>query len=155
MICEPAADRRIDLAGQIDHFLGLMIGNYASPFVASLVSLLPEDIQARDQAPRRADGVAEGLNHPVVMSLACRPITARRQSGRGGLEGGVVCDVELPVGAQGVQPRVDQIALDDAEKLTDLLWSGLVLSQPTELQPVVQAHASSRSRRFWVPGEPL
>jgi len=121
----------------LPHFIRLRLRHRTRSVVIGDVALLAEDIELRDGrgfCPKRE---FEGLNDAVMMVRSFRLVSGGRQSGGGKLQGGVICNVELPVGNERRCLAGLQIPISNGEEVGDLLPACLVLLEPSELEPVL------------------
>lgn len=149
MVCpEPCLNAVAKHLGKIAHFASFRIGNRVRPLVVREVPLLAKDVELPDGGCFEAEREFQRLNDAIVMVPPLGFIPGGGQRRGCELEGRVIRDGELPIGNQCRCLAGFQIPIRDGEQVSDLLWARLVLLEPSEFEPIWQAHARHRSGRF-------
>jgi len=144
VVCaKPRGNVRSKTLRELQHLRRVLIRDRSRALVAADVSPLAKLIELGDERGLRANREPQRLKYPKVMALTGSAIPGRR------LKRGVVGYVQAPVRTQVRRLRISEVAVDDAEQLADLLPTGLVLHQPSALEPLLQAHARLRSGTIW------
>ena len=150
-LAQPGSNVVGDALRKLPHLSRFAFGDSTGSLVASDVPLLPKSVESADDPSIRADRELERLDDPVVVLIAARPEPGRRQCRSRRLEGGVVRDVEPPVGGETRSLAIGQVAVDDGEKIRDLPGARAVGQYPTVSLPVAQGHRDLLSRTEAVP----
>src|SRR5208283_4956657 len=83
---------------QTEHLFDFELRYGFSPLVVRNVALLPEQVELLNLVPFQANREFDGLDDPVMVICALSLVATGGEGGCGELQGGVVGDVELPIG---------------------------------------------------------
>ncbi len=116
---EPLLDSPAQLTGECGHFFRFLVGNDAAHFVAREIAFLAEGIEAANESRVRSYRKLQGVKHTVVVSLSGSAVTRSRERSGGRLQGGIIRDVEPPVGAEARDTAFMQVAVCEREQILD------------------------------------
>jgi len=142
-----AHDAAAKCFSKLPHLLCLRLRKSVSPLVVGDIALLAKHVELPNQSRLNAEGEFKRVNHAVVMVGAFGFVPGRGQGSGGKLESRAICDVELPIRNQVRRLAGLQISIGDGEEAGDFLPTRLVLLEPSEFEPVLQAHSRHRSEK--------
>lgn len=123
---QPRCNLIADLLSQQKHLLRFLVGRDSCPFISADVSLLPELIKMGNQTRRRVDRISEGLNDSIVMRFPAGAITGCGKGNGRRLQGGIVGNIQTPVGAETGRLAISQVALDQGKQIRNLIRACLM-----------------------------
>ena len=147
ILADPCFDADTKCLSKLPHLLRLGFRNGVRPLVVGDIAFLPKHVEFSNHGRVDAEGQFKRLNHAVVMVAALSVVPSDGQSSGGKLEGCVIRNVELPIGNQIRRLAGLQISIGDGEEVGDLLPTCLVLLEPPEFEPVLQAHSRHQSEK--------
>ena len=147
ILSNPRLDAAAKGFGKLPHLFRLRLRNGVCPLVVSDIALLAKHVELRNHGRVEAEGEFKRVNDAVMMVAALGSIPGGSQRSGGKLEGRVICNVELPVGNQVRSLAGLQISIGDGEEVGDFLPTRLVLLEPSELEPILEAHSRHRSEK--------
>jgi len=110
-------------------------------FVVADVPLPSESVQQIYRCGVESNREAKRENGPLMRAQPGRPESLGREGEYRKLECAVIGYAEFPVRTEILDGGVLQIAINDGEKIGDLLLRRLVLYDPAAVQPIPQAHS--------------
>jgi len=147
ILTDPRLDDGAEGFGKLSHLFRLRLRDGVRPLVVGDVALLAKDVEFRNHGRLDAERELKRVNNAVMMVVARGIVPGGSQRSGGKLESRVVCNVELPIGNQIRRLAGLQVPIGDGEEVGDFLPACLVLLEPSELEPVFEAHPHRRSEK--------